>query len=454
MIKKLNEAGSILIAIVIIFPYFILISTSYMDFAVSGFRTARKDQFRTLAQFGADAGIDKAMTQLNSDSTWTGSGGEVAIQNDSTAKVTYETTVTNAGSQKKTLVSIGRSYRSNSAAAPDSIVKITVGVNGIQSQSFSIVTGVGGLTLSNSAKVLGGDVFVNGTVSMSNTAQIGLDQSPVNLTVAHQSCPNPPDSSYPRLCASGENGQPISLSNSAHIYGNVKANNQTSNSGMSDPGLTASSGVSAQPLPPHDRSAQKAAVANNLTGAQASCTSNNGTVVWPAKLKITGSVTISKSCTVTVMGDAWITGTLTMSNQATMKVDNSLGTTRPNIMIDGQNNSFSNTSTIASNSQSTGPQIITYWSSASCSPDCSDVTGTDLANSRNTTTISLNNAASGPQTIFYSKWSKVQVGNSGQIGALVGQTIAINNTGTITFGSSVGGTSLTFWVIGSYRRSF
>ncbi len=448
-----NNSGSILISILIIFPFFIVISTAYMNHAVSGFRTARQDQFKTLAQFGADAGIDKSMEQLNQDSSWTGTNGEVTLQNDATGKVTYETVVSAAGSQKKTLVSTGRSYRTATSASPDSVIKITVDVKGIQSQSFSIITGVGGLVLSNSAKVLGGDVLVNGTITMSNSSQIGLLLSPVNLQVAHQSCPNPPDSTYPRLCASGENGQPISISNTAHIYGNVKANNQISSSGMSDPGLTVNSGVSAQPLPDHNRTAQKAAAVNSLSGAAASCTSNSGSVTWPAHLKITGNVTISKTCTVTLMGDTWITGTLNMSNQGTLKVDNSLGTTRPNIMIDGQNNNFSNSSTIASNSQNTGPQIITYWSNASCSPDCNDVTGTDLANSRNTITLSLDNASSGPQTIFYTKWSKIQVANSGQIGALVGQTISISNSGTITFGSSIG-TGLTFWVISGYRRSF
>lgn len=447
-----NNSGSILVSIIIVLPFFIAIYAAYMNFAVSGFRVARQDQFKTLAQFGADAGIDKAMEQLNADSSWNGSSGQITLQNDSTAKVTYETTVTDTGSQNKTLISTGRSYRTASSTTPASTIQIIVSVKGIKSQSFSIVTGVGGLSLINSAKVLGGDVFVNGTISLSNTAQIGLDLSPVNLQVAHQSCPNPPDSTYPRLCASGENGQPISISNSAHIYGNVKANNQISSAGMSSPGLTAGSGVSVQPLPSHDRAAQKAAVINNLTGSAASCNSNGGNVTWPAKVKISGNVAISKSCTVTIMGDAWITGTLTLSNQGTLKVDSSLGTTRPNIMIDGQNNTFGNSATIASNSQNTGPQIITYWSSASCSPDCSDVTGTDLANSRNTTTISLNNSASGPQTIFYSRWTKVQVSNSGQIGALVGQTVAMNNTGTITFGSSVG-TSLTFWVISGYRKS-
>jgi hypothetical protein len=290
---------------------------------------------------------------------------------------------------------------------------------------------------------------------MSNTAQIGLTTNPVNVQVAHQNCPEPADATYPRLCNSGENGQPITIQNSAHIYGDVRANNQTNGAGMSNPGLTAGSGVPAQPLPTHDRAAQKAAATNNMTAAAASCTSNNGTKTWPANTKITGNVEVEKSCVVTIEGDVWITGTLNLKNSGQIRVSNGLGTTRPNIMVDGQSNKLANSSSLASNSSNTGIQLIAYWSTAACSPDCADVTGTDLFNTRDDTTIELDNSASGPQSVFYSRWSRVQIANSGQIGALVGQTVELKNSSTITFGTTVtpgGGTA--YWIIDGYRRSF
>jgi hypothetical protein len=305
--------------------------------------------------------------------------------------------------------------------------------------------------MSNSAKILGGDVHVNGEVSLSNTAQIGLSTSPVNLTVAHQICPIPVDSTYPQLCGAG-NGQPITLNNQAHIYGDVRANNQTSTTGLTDPGLTASSGVAALPLPPHDRDAQKAAVASEITASVANCSS--GTQTWTANLKITGNVVISGSCRVTVEGNVWITGTLTVRNSTQLIVSDSLGATRPDIMIDGSSAQFQNSSLLASNTDGTGFQIVTYRSSPSCSPDCPSVTGQELYDSRNLTTISLQQSSSAPNTIFYAKWSRVTVGNTGQIGALVGQTVELTNSGTITFGTTVPGETATYWVINGYRRVF
>jgi hypothetical protein len=459
-IFRLHTHGSAILPLIITLPFLILTTTYFMSLAVSSFSTARKDQFQTHAQFASDGGLDVALQEINQDEAWSGTaawgaaGPEEELHNDGNVRTTYEVVVTAVDDDTKVITSTGRTYSPISSATPRATVKISVNLRGVSSGDFSIVTGVGGLYMSNSAKILGGDVFVNGEVNMTNSSQIGLLINPVRLQVAHQNCPDPADATYPRLCNSGENGQPITISNPAHIYGEVRANNQTDGSLMSLPGLVASSGVAAQALPVHDRVAQKAAATNNMTGAAASCTSNGGTVTWPANTKITGDVTISKNgCTVTIEGDVWITGSLTMINSGILKVSNALGTTRANVMVDGTKVTIDNTAAITSNSSGTGLQIITYRSTASCSPDCVNVTGLDLYNSRSVTTIDFDNSASGPHTIFYARWSKVSINNSGSIGALVGQTIELKNSGAITFGTSAG-VGTTSWIIDSYNRDF
>jgi hypothetical protein len=305
--------------------------------------------------------------------------------------------------------------------------------------------------MSNSSKVVGGDVFVNGEVNLQNNAQIGLSTSPVNLKVADQICPIPADATYPRVCNSSEGPQPISINNNAVIYGTVIAKNQISGANMYSPGLTAGT-VAPQTLPSYDRAAQKAAATNTLSPSAATCPGNNGTVNWPANTKITGDVVLSNGCKVTVNGNIWITGSLTLNQSSQLIVANSLGATRPVIMVDGQTGAnFNNSAQIISNSSNTGAEIITFWSAAGCSPDCSTVTGTDLYNSRAVTTISMQNNGDAPNTILYAYWSQVTVGNSGQIGALIGQTINLTNNGTITFGTSVS-TGSTTWVVKGYRR--
>lgn len=454
---RAQQRGSVLLVLIFVLPVMALTIGVYVSLSVSNYRLAKRDLLHTHAQLATDAGIDMAMSEISADEDWAGSDSnsdgipdQIELHNAGGVRTTYEVSVVTSGNDKE-VTAIGRSFSPVSSTTPSSSVTIKVDLRPVSSGNFSIVTGVGGLYMSNSAKILGGDVHVNGEVSLSNTAQIGLSTSPVNLTVAHQICPIPVDSTYPQLCGSG-NGQPITLNNQAHIYGDVRANNQTTTTGITNPGLTASSGVPALPLPPHDRDAQKAAVASEIAASAANCSS--GTRTWSANLKINGNVVISGSCQVTVMGNVWITGTLTVRNTAQLIVADSLGTTRPDIMIDGSSAQFQNSSLLRSNASDTGFQIITYRSSPSCSPDCASVTGQDLYNSRNLTTIALSQSSSAPNTIFYARWSRVTVGNTGQIGALVGQTVELTNSGTITFGTTVGGDSITYWVIDGYRRVF
>ncbi len=454
---RTNTDGSALLTVIIVLPILITITLSYMSLSVTSLRLAVFDKMRTHAQFAVDAGVDIAAQEINNDPSWAGSQdefgtlGEIEVMNQDNVRTTYESVVTNINDNRKLVTVVGRTYNPSVDTTPTTSITINAELRAVRAGDFSIVTGVGGLFLSNSARILGGDVLVNGVIEMSNTAQIGLSNNPVEVNVAHQNCPNPPDATYPRLCGSGENGQPISISNSAFIYGNVRANNQTNTNGISN--LVASSGVTPQLLPGHDRAAQTSAVTTTRTGSSASCTSVNGTRTWAANTRITGNVEIDKNCRITIMGDVWIEGNLTLGNSGQIIVSDSLGATRPNIMVDGKDTKLRNTSQITSNNVSTGVQVISYWSSSACSPNCSNVTGVDLFNSSDEITIELDNSAAGPNSIFYSKWSRVLISNSGQIGALIGQTVELRNNSAITFGTSVG-VGDTFWVLDGYRRSF
>jgi hypothetical protein len=431
-------------------PFLITIALYYTSLSLTSFQVARLDQFHTEAQLAADAGADYAVEQISQDNNWSGTGGDVLLHSDSKLKTKYDVTVS-GDSTAKTIAVTGKSFWPANATTPTRTVRIYVDLWPVSGGTYSVITGEGGLFMSNKAKIVGGDVFVNGEINLSNSAQIGLSTNSVNVKVANERCPNPPDSSYPRVCNSGENGQPITIANTAHIYGTVQATGQTDGSNMSNSGLIAGS-VAPQSLPAYDRAAQKAAVSNTITGAAASC-SGKQTVTWPANTKISGDVTVDTQCKVTVQGDIWIAGNLNVNNSAQVVVADSLGSTIPHIMVDGSAGaSFNQSAQLMNNSSGTGFELLTFYSTASCSPDCSSVTGTDLYNSRAVPTITLSQSASAPKTIFYAYWSQVSVGNTGQIGALIGQTININNNGTITFGTSTQTGSPTVWAVKGYRR--
>lgn len=450
---KHNQRGSILLVFLITLPFLILIAMHYMRLSLTSFQVARFDQLHTEAQLAADAGADYAVEQISQDNNWSGTTSDVQIQDDHNVRTVFSASVS-GDSSGKTINVTGKTYWPSSSSTPSRTVKIAVDLRPVTASHYSLVTGEGGLIMDNNSKIVSGDVFVNGTIKLSNSAQIGLSTNPVTVEVADLACPQPPDATYPRVCGSGEGNEPIDVNHTAHIYGTVKATNQTDGDGMSNTGLVANSTVAPRSLPTYDRNAQKTAVAVNLTGAQASC-SGSQNITWQANTKITGNVTISNQCHVTVKGNIWITGNFNISNSAKMIVDDALGATVPNIMIDGSGGAvLSNNTDLVSNSAGTGFEILTFYSKAGCSPDCSSVTGTDLANSRTVTTISLSNNAQAPDTIFYAYWSQVQISNAGQIGAIIGQTVQLANNSAITFGNASGLNGPTTWVIDGYRRVF
>jgi Tfp pilus assembly protein PilX len=454
--SRSNQRGFILLTVMTTTIFVMMIGVASLELISSNLRTARAERYLISAQFAADAGLDDAIHHLNQDGTWTGSGSEQTLYSSSEYRTTYQTTVTSGSNEFQKFISVeAKAYTPASASSARYTRKYVTEMRGVASGNYSVVSGVGGLTMTNSSKILGGQVYVNGQLSMDNTAQIGLSTLPVNVSVAHQSCPTPADTNYPRVCNSGENGEPIKmLSPNTKIYGEVKGTNQTTGTNMFNPGLVSGSPAPA-PLPTHDRTAQKSAVANTTSGAIVSC-SNSSSYTWTANTKIVGDVSLSK-CDVTIEGDIWITGSVTMTNGAKVRVKSGL-TTPPVIMIDGNNGlTMRNSSQFASNTNPTpvGFRVITYASNASCSPDCATVTGTDLYNSRDKTTLLIETSSEGPGTQFLARWSKLRLDNSGNIGALAAQTVTLENSSAVTFGTTITGfTGPQAWVVKSYKRTF
>lgn len=448
---KRDERGALLLIMIIVLPFLILVTVYYMRLSLTSYQVAHFDEYHTMAQMAADAGADYGVLQLSADNSWTGTTGEMTLHNSDNVKTTFSDTVTST-STSATITVTGRTYFPATASTPSRTVTVAVDLYPVTTGNYSILTGAGGLVMNNSAKIVGGSVFVNGTITMSNSSSIGLLIAPVSVQAADQVCPIPADSTYPRACTSADGaGQPISLSGPSHIYGKVTANNQTDGSGMSFPGLTSGS-VTPGALPTYDRAGQKAAVANTMTGSDASC---NGklNVTWPANTKIIGDVTLKQLCTVTIMGNVWITGNLTASNSAVMIVSPTLGSTRPVIMVDGSSGvTFNNGASVLDvPGVGTGAEFITFYCGPSCSPDTTSLTGTALAAARNLPTITLNQSASAINSIFYAYWTELDMANSGSIGAVIGQTVKLSNTAAITFGSSAG-SGTTTWVVKGYRK--
>lgn len=461
--KRFQQSGFVMLLVIILGAVFMGVVIAIIYASTTNLRSSRLSYIGLNAQSVAEAGIDNGIFRLNSDNTYAGTNtscpisgtgsNPVTLYNDNIkGKATYESCITDGTiANEKIIYATGKVYLPTNASKPTATRRLRVVLIGtfVPGSSYAVQTGPGGLIMSNSATISNGDVYVGGKITMINSATIGSAAKPVNVWAGNYVCPSPANASYPRLCTSGN---PISISNTqAHIYGNVRANGQDNSSDMSNAGLVATSGVAESILPDYDRSVHKAAVTSTMTATSASC-SNNETRTWPANVHITGgNVTLSNNCIVTMLGNVWIDGSLTLNNKTVVKVDNTVAAT-PTVMIDGLGGLVvGNQATVSSNSAQIGARFITFWANSSCSPDCSDLTGTGLANSQTVVTINLGNQGLGAGSTFYARWSEVSVGNSGSANQILGQTINLSNPGNIIFG---GGTGLSSGGSYSYAMRF
>lgn len=464
-----DARGMVLVTSLLIFLLLVFLGLSLADLTIAQHGRTARNVSVVNSLLTAEAGIEQSLYSLNQDSDFAGHT-ETEFFNDTVkGRGTYQSTVTaGSGPNEKVITATGRVYKYNQTTNPISERKIKVTVVGTSSISASVISGAGGLILNGSASITNSDIHINGFIDLNGASKIGTAAQPVNVDVAHYSCPaGAPDPTYPKYCTSG---QPITMDWSTAIYGTVCARNQTSTgpnnnikTGSGGQGLVAScvddpDAPDYQPLPSYDRNAHIAAVtttgnASDITYDCSRWMAGQGfSRTWPANLQLNGNVSMTSSCDLIITGDVYITGNLNIGGAAKIRVAESLGATRPVIMVDGDID-VGGSSSLVPNSSGTSAHFITFKSTAACSPSCVSVTGSDLYNSQSLTTIDIAGAGNFPGAIFQAYWSKIKMGGSGTTGSAIGQTIELSGAGTLTFGTSLSSGELT-WTIRSYQQDF
>lgn len=459
-----RRKGFVVPAVLTLSIAFTLIGLSLLSYTTSQYKLILHNTYVNNTINVAEAGVEMSLDALNQDTNFTGYASEqVLFDNSIQGRGVYTTTVQDDSSTNaKVITSTGKTYKYGSSDTPESTRKIKVTVVGTGSPGYSVHTGPGGLILGGSANIANSNVFVNGYIDLQGASSIGTNAYPSNVYVANQRCPTTtnPGPTYPQVCTTG---QPITMAWSTTIYGTVCATGQTSTGprpggnilpGSSGQGLQMGCVAPPSTPPTYNKAAHVAAV--SVTGA-----GNSNTYVcnnwpfdrsWPANLKLTGNVSVGGSCNLRIYGDTYITGDLDIGGAATITVDNSVGTKRPVIIVDGKI-TVGGSARIISNNQGTGVHFISFKSSGSCNPNCTALSGNDLKNSQNLETVNIGGAVNLPGMIFQAYWGKLKLGGSGSIGSAAGQTIDMQGAGTVTFGTSLS-SGTTTWTITSYQRVF
>lgn len=468
MIKKLkgNQKGVMLAAVIIIASVLVVIGFSIMSFTLSQYSVSNNKLFSANALMVAEAGIEDALQELNSDTAFAGHSTEQTFfDNQTQGRGAFTSSVTDtADTNAKVIEATGFVYRYGKTQL-ESSRKVRVTIVGTESEGYSVHTGPGGLLLGGSANITNSDVYVNGYIDLQGTASIGTYDQPLNVNVAHNNCPEgaSPGPTFPTTCTSG---QPISTAFSTEIYGTVCATNQTSNNYPSGnpagnilPGSTGSGlvlGCVAPPVAPptYDKAAHVAAV--EVTSGSSNntyvCNKSPFDRTWPANLQLNGDVDIKSSCDVTIEGNAYITGNLELGGASKFRVSDSVGTTRPVVLVDGTIDVGGSASIIA-NSEGTGIQFISYQALAACDPNCTSLSGNELYNSMNNMTVDIGGSVNLPGMVFQAYWGLIRVRGSGSIGSAIGQTVDMTGAGTVTFGTALSSGDRT-WTISSYQQDY
>jgi hypothetical protein len=228
--KQKSDNGMIIVSILIISMFLSVVVAALIVYATSNVTRAR-DRLMTLeSQYAAESGADTAIAYLNNDPSlsYTGSGGEVTVLNNSRYKATFSTTVADGSSvNEKIITSTGKVYSPASAAQAGYTRRIEVtaqrtsdniAVTGILSRNIiDIQSGVKNLyakdlyvngyinTNKNTTNIIAENITVAGKNTSAANCSLGGPgnlvkpssftnpaQTKTNLTLAFNNCINPP----------------------------------------------------------------------------------------------------------------------------------------------------------------------------------------------------------------------------------------------------------------------
>lgn len=148
------------------------------------------------------------------------------------------------------------------------------------------------------------------------------------------------------------------------------------------------------------------------TGDYTSCVSSAG------PLKITGNLTLSNGCALTVTGTIWVQGNITLSNNITVRLDPGYGSDSGIIVSDGIIN-INNNIQVQGSGQS-GSYILILSTSNSVSPAA----------------VTINNNAGG-NGLIYASSGLIDVFNNNGFKEVTGYALRLNNNSGVTYESGL-----------------
>jgi Tfp pilus assembly protein PilV len=396
-IKKYYELGQIIIIAVVVLAIILIMAGSLIGYSVQHLKYERTAVHKEQALVLAQAGIDKAIYELNQNQNYTGETGTAM-----TGIGQFSVSVANIDMMAKRITVTGYAPSSANPVAT-SIVKATAVIDTTSvSFQFGIQVGEGGLTMANGSRVEG-NIFSNGPISgsgtVTGTAVVGgAAGSITGITV-------------------NKDARAASMSN-CRVGGDAYFQGATTNcsvTGAKHPG-TAPEATSTMPIADSQISDWEAtAESYGTTGSKTLSGVNN----YLGPIKINGNLTLINNAILYVTGPIWVNGNIIVGNDCLVQVDPTVGNASAVIIADTPAN------------RSAGGQIDTGNNSIMIGNGHKDSYLLAVSGHQGANAIDVSNNMTG--VIFYAANGVINLSNNAGGNQLTGYGINLNNNAVVTY---------------------
>lgn len=422
----MKNRGQILILTFIFMGVILIITASLVAFVHQNVTATRRALAKEQARLLAEAGIDKAVWQLNQTA-----GAYTGESNTALGTGIFDVSVANLSGTSRELTVTG--YAPNKTAAlGKSQIKVQVSIDTtIVSFNYGVQVGEGGLFMNNNARV-NGNVYSNGVIDGASGTRITGDAFSAGALgeITDMQIDGTAYAHRVRYSTIGGNAKGDFLSNSTiggsvffreisncTVGGNasytsklnctIAGNQYTPYPGEPDP--------AALPFPISDSQIQnwknQAAAGGTIVG---NYTLSNWQAASLGPKKITGNLRVSNFALLTLTGPLWVVGTINISNNAGLRLHPSYGNNSEAVIADGIVDVANNAVFLKAGSQS---YILMLTTSAS--DDAFDIGNNALA------------------LISYAANGTVDVSNNVWIREVTGRKIRISNNAIVTYESGL-----------------
>lgn len=431
---KAQSEGYLLILVMAVSLALMIVSVALISVSSTKYAKTNTDGDAANAVYAAEAGISDSLARLNQNATFTGySTKKTFYSTDAKGKAEYTTSITINANDTATITSTGYLSQTPTSATP--FMTRTVKATLLKTKlpvTENVLAGSAGITMSGvyfpwfgqPTAMQKGTVYSRGKIRLNGGGtSIGSATDSARVSAANLGCGT--TANFPQQCPS--NDPPIVLGATyfyggvGSIYGTVCATDQVSTTNIY-PGPT---GSGLQPgckapdygIPYFDKKAFTDSQIVPVLPAAGTCAPLVSSTAWVDHARFIGNVTVSKGflasgCNVTLMGDVYIKGDLTINDDVSFTVSNLLGTRKPVIVVNGKVTIKGDSTGFFANSSGSHVTIISFYSTNS---SCSN---SDDNNCTLTSAELYNSSVQGVGTFWYGSANRaITIGSSSYGGA-------------------------------------